>query len=82
MSGRCRLALRALRAGELDLALAGAADFSCDPVHEAAVRELGMPGPSGDGAVVFALKRLSDARRDGDRVFALIEEVDRCRRRG
>ncbi len=41
-------ALRALRAGELDLALAGAADFSCDPVHEAAALELGLPGPSGD----------------------------------
>jgi len=70
-----QVALRALRAEELDLALAGAADFSCDPVHEAAARELGLPGPSGDGAVVLALKRLADARRDGDRVFALIDEL-------
>jgi len=70
-----QVALSALRAGELDLALAGAADFSCDPVHEAAVRELGLPGPSGDGAVVFALKRLEDARRAGDRVLAVIDQV-------
>ena len=75
-------AVRALRVGELDLALAGAADFSCDPVHEAAARELGLPGPSGDGAVVFALKRLADARRDGDRVLALIDRAGRRRRRG
>ena len=72
-------AQRALRSGELDLALAGAADFSCDPVHEAAARELGLPGPPGDAAVVLALKRLSDARRDGDRVYALIDEVTDAR---
>jgi len=70
-----QVALRALRAGELDLALAGAADFSCEPVHEAAARDIGLPGPSGDGAVVIALKRLADARRDGDRVLALIDEA-------
>ena len=47
-----QIAVRALGAGELDLALAGAADFSCDPVHEAAACGLGLPGPPGDGAVV------------------------------
>ncbi len=70
-----QLAVRSLRAGEIDVTLAGAADFSCDPVHEAAARELGLPGPHGDGALVLALKRLDDARRDGDRVLAVIDDV-------
>jgi 3-oxoacyl-(acyl-carrier-protein) synthase/3-hydroxymyristoyl/3-hydroxydecanoyl-(acyl carrier protein) dehydratase/1-acyl-sn-glycerol-3-phosphate acyltransferase len=70
-----QVALRALRAGELDLALAGAADFSCDPVHEAAAAALGLAGPAGDGAVVVALKRLADAQRDGDRVYAVVDAV-------
>ena len=77
-----QVALRALHAGELDLALAGAADFSCDPVHEAAARELDLPGPGGDGAVVLALKRLEDARRDGDRVYALIDGVTEAEETG
>ncbi len=67
------LALRALRSGELDAAVVGAADLCCEPVHEAAVRALIGDRAPGDAAVVLVLKRLEDARRDGDRVFAVVE---------
>lgn len=70
------LAMRALRAGELDAALVGAVDFSCEKVHSSAVEALadGKPAPPGDAAVVLVVKRLEDAERDGERVWALIEE--------
>lgn len=67
------LAARALRAGEADAALVGAVDLSCEPVHRAALRELGRETTTGDAAVVLVLKRLADARRDGDTVLALLD---------
>ena len=67
------LAVRALRAGEVDAALVGAVDLSDEPVHRAAAAQLGLPGRPADAAVVMVLKRLTDARRDGDRVIALID---------
>ncbi|GIH15204.1 type I polyketide synthase [Rugosimonospora africana] len=67
------LAARALRAGEVDAALVGAVDLSDEPVHRAAVTELGLTTNPADAAVVVVLKRLADARRDGDRVMALID---------
>ncbi|PWS51628.1 hypothetical protein DLE01_10795 [Streptomyces sp. FT05W] len=39
------LAARALRAGETDAALVGAVDLSCEPVHRAALQELGREVP-------------------------------------
>ncbi len=70
------LAMRALRSRELDAALVGAADLSCEKVHSSAVEALadGIADPPGDAAVVLVVKRLEDAERDGDRVRALIEE--------
>jgi acyl transferase domain-containing protein/3-hydroxymyristoyl/3-hydroxydecanoyl-(acyl carrier protein) dehydratase len=67
------LAVRALRAREVDAALVGAADLSDEPVHRAAAAQLGLPGRPADAAVVLVLKRLVDARRDGDQVIALID---------
>ncbi|GHH45422.1 polyketide synthase [Streptomyces candidus] len=67
------LAARALRAGEVDAALVGAVDLSWEPVHQAAVRALGRDDSPGDGAVALVLKPLTDARRDGDRVLALLD---------
>jgi acyl transferase domain-containing protein/3-hydroxymyristoyl/3-hydroxydecanoyl-(acyl carrier protein) dehydratase len=67
------LAARALRAREVDAALVGAVDLSDEPVHRAAVTELGLPTSPADAAVVLVLKRLDDARRDGDPVIALID---------
>jgi acyl transferase domain-containing protein/3-hydroxymyristoyl/3-hydroxydecanoyl-(acyl carrier protein) dehydratase len=67
------LAARALRAGEVDAALVGAVDLSDEPVQRAAAAELGLAANPADAAVVLVLKRLDDARRDGDEVIALID---------
>lgn len=68
------LAAGALRRGEIDAAVVGAVDMSCEPVHEAAARELlgtdeQLPG---DAAVVLVLKRATDARRDQDTILAIL----------
>ena len=65
------LAVRALRAGEIDRALAGGVDLAGDP-------RVVLPGEvktPGEGAAAFVLKRLADAERDGDRVYAVIRGV-------
>ena len=67
------LAARALRCGEIDAALVGAVDLSHEPVHLAALAALGRSTPPADAAVVLILKRLADARRDGDPVFATLD---------
>lgn len=71
------IAVRALRAGELDAALVGAVDLSCEPVHERALAELGETRATGDAAVILVLKRVEDARRDGDRMIATITDRGR-----
>lgn len=63
-----RIAARALACGELDAAIVGAVDFGCEAVHRAASGE-----GAGDAAVALVLKRLEDAQRDGDRVYALMD---------
>ncbi|MFB9903175.1 beta-ketoacyl synthase N-terminal-like domain-containing protein [Allokutzneria oryzae] len=70
------LAARALRAGEADAALVGAVDLSHEAVHRAALAELGLPEDTGDAAVVLVLKRLADARRDGDPVLAVLDDTE------
>lgn len=68
------LAARALRRGEVDAAVVGAVDLSCEPVHQAAARALLRPDEQipGDAAIVLVLKRAADARRDGDPVLATL----------
>jgi len=71
------LAVRALRKHELDAALVGAVDLSCEPVHIAASRACLRPAEAeppipGDAAVAVVLKRLADAVRDGDRIYAVV----------
>jgi acyl transferase domain-containing protein/3-hydroxymyristoyl/3-hydroxydecanoyl-(acyl carrier protein) dehydratase len=74
------LAVRALRAREIDAAIVGAVDLSDEPVHRAAAAELGLPAHPADAAVVLVLKRLVDARADGDQVIALVDpEPDHTR---
>ncbi len=60
------LAMRALRSGEIDLAIVGAVDFSCEPVHESA-----KAGASGDAAVVLVLQRLDQI--DERDIFSVID---------
>jgi acyl transferase domain-containing protein/3-hydroxymyristoyl/3-hydroxydecanoyl-(acyl carrier protein) dehydratase len=64
------LAVRALESGEADQAIAGAVDFSADPRSSA-----GASQPPVEGAVAFVLKRLADARRDGDRIYAVVTGI-------
>jgi acyl transferase domain-containing protein len=66
------LAVRMLRAREVDAAVVGAVDLSDEPVHRAAAAELGLSAQPADAAVVLILKRLADARADGDPVIALV----------
>ncbi|MFI6357070.1 SDR family NAD(P)-dependent oxidoreductase [Streptomyces sp. NPDC050743] len=82
------LAARALAAGECDLALAGGASLLVTPRGHVEFSRLRGLSPSGrcspfsadaDGVVwaegcgVVLLKRLADARRDGDRVLAVVK---------
>jgi len=65
-------ATRALQLGELDVALVGAVDFATDP-RAALCDAAGADAVFSDGAAAFVLKRLSDAQRDGDEVYAVID---------
>jgi acyl transferase domain-containing protein len=68
------LAMRALAAGEVDAALAGAVDLSVDAVHAAAMDAVVPAAPRpGDGAVVLVLKTEAQARAAGEAVLAFIE---------
>jgi len=83
-------AVRALQSGALDQALVGAVDLACDAravLGSDAARpysKSGMARPfredadgtiPGEGAAALALKRLDDALRDGDRVYAVVRGV-------
>ena len=66
-------ACRLLRANEVDAALVGAVDLCCEPIHQAASSHLPADQQTpGDAAVVFVLKRMSDAQRDNDAIIATL----------
>lgn len=84
------LAVRALRAGEIDRAVVGGVDLAGNPRavlatrHDRAVSATGAATPldpdangslPGEGAACVVLKRLADAERDGDRVYAVVRGV-------
>lgn len=74
----CELAAHALRRGELDQAIVGSVDLPGDVRTQiAAARSLAAEIPSStcDGATAVVLKRLEDARRDGDVVHAVIRAI-------
>lgn len=83
-------AVSSLRAGQCDMALAGGVSVTCPPRSGYRYQDGAMLSPDGctrtfdadaqgtvfsDGAGVVLLKRLSDARADGDTVYALIRGV-------
>lgn len=83
-------AVSQLRAGAIDAAIAGGVYVCVTPDHHVAFSRIGAMSPSGhcrpfdaradgfvqgDGAGAVVLKRLEDAQRDGDRVYATIANV-------
>ena len=81
-------AVRSLRDGDSEVAVAGGVNLLCSPFATVAFSELGVLSPTGgirafsddadgivrsDGAGVVVLKRLEDARCDGDNVLAVIK---------
>ncbi len=66
------VACRMLRRGELDGAIVGAVDLPCDLRASIAEAHLHPGVAIADGAAVAVLKRLDDATRDGDRVYAVL----------
>jgi acyl transferase domain-containing protein len=75
-----RIAMRALRHGELDTVVAGAVDMCCEPGHQKAADALCSAAdravPHGDSAVAFVLKRRADAEAAGDEIIAVIDAAD------
>ncbi|MGK3959667.1 SDR family NAD(P)-dependent oxidoreductase [Sorangium sp. So ce118] len=81
------LACQSLRSGESDLALAGGVSLILSPLSMCLVGQTQALAPDGrcrtfdagasgyvraEGCGVVVLKRLSDAQRDGDRIWALV----------
>jgi acyl transferase domain-containing protein/3-hydroxymyristoyl/3-hydroxydecanoyl-(acyl carrier protein) dehydratase len=70
------VAVRLLRQNEIDEAVVAAVDLTGDPRNTIAAARSGVHGLTrGDGAAGVVLKRLDDAVRDGDRVYAVIRGV-------
>lgn len=72
-------AVRMLQQGELDRALVGAVDLAGDVRASLTAAALHASPetvtPLADGATALILKRLEDAERDGDRVYAVIDDI-------
>lgn len=68
---------RSLANRETDVFLAGAVDFTSDPRSVFMRKSLYENDlPSCDCAAAIIMKRLEDAKRDGDRIFAVIEALE------
>jgi acyl transferase domain-containing protein/NADP-dependent 3-hydroxy acid dehydrogenase YdfG len=79
-------AVRGLQAGDFDAALTGGLDRNMDPAGFVKFCKIGALSATGtrpfdagadgfvmgEGAALFVLKRLSDAERDGDRIYAVL----------
>ncbi|WP_338896098.1 polyketide synthase [Streptomyces sp. TG1A-60] len=83
------VAVGALRSGTADFAIAGGVDLACNARDMVLCSALGLLSHSrnapfdvgadgftpGDGCGLFLLKRLGDARRDGDKILGLVRGV-------
>lgn len=84
------LAMQSLRAGEIDLALAGGVKLQLVPEIDLALNKAGMLAPDGqcktfdaeadgyvrgEGCALIVLKRLDDALRDGDSIRAVMRQT-------
>ncbi|WP_132992773.1 polyketide synthase Pks13 [Gordonia zhaorongruii] len=80
-------AVRSLRSGDSDVAVAGGVNMLITPAATLGFDQIGAMAPNGrikafssdadgmirsEGGGVFVLKRMSDARRDGDTVLAVV----------
>ena len=73
-----QIAMDALQNHEVDTAVVGAVDLSCEIVHTKAVEAL-LPAHkhgSGDMAVMFILKRFQDAKQSSDKIHALLHSSE------
>ncbi len=82
-------AAEGLLSGKFDAALTGGIDRSMSPESYIKFSKIGALSPDGsrpyaegangfvmgEGAVVFLLKRLEDAERDGDRIYAVVRGI-------
>lgn len=69
------IAERALREGDIDGAIVGAVDLSAELVHKKAMALFPNLSQASDGAVALVLKRVSDAERDGDTIYATLSQT-------
>lgn len=74
-------AVRLLQQGELEQALVGAVELTNDPRAAVGYQNLQQSDGKGEkillgeGACAFVLKRLADAKRDGNHVYAIIKGI-------
>jgi len=69
-----RIAARALTMGELDAAVVGAVDLSCEPVHRSALAALRPDlATAGDAAVTLVLRRVESAEAAGEPIHAILD---------
>lgn len=71
-----RCAITALQAGEIDLAVVAAADFSSDEVSSAAISAIAAGRESGDAAAMMLLRRTRDAQSTGDPIWGPVDLPD------
>ena len=76
------VAVGMLRRGELDAAIVGGVDLPGDLRASIAEGALHPGRVLADGAAVLVLKRLADAEREGDRVYAVVRGVGLATRQG
>ena len=72
---RClEIAMHDLLHREIDVALVGAVDMSCEPVHLKAACDVLPKGRHipGDAAVTLVVKRLSDAKKAGNTIYGIL----------